>query len=113
MTQVTPIHVDPIQRVRVAFLSSSHSQDIQIELIEPISEDSPVHSFLAKSGGLHHLCFSVPDIKLALAEISRDKACRVIVPPTPGAGHDQRLISFFYVSTDCPRGHLMELVEIK
>lgn len=51
----------PEQGVRVCFVDVPNSQ---IELIEPLGADSPVHGFLAKSpkGGQHHVCFEVPDI---------------------------------------------------
>ena len=39
----------------------------QIELIEPLSDASPIAGFLAKNplGGQHHVCFEVPDIAAA------------------------------------------------
>ncbi len=51
----------PEQGVRVCFVNLPNSQ---IELIEPLGDDSPVHAFLAKNpkGGQHHICFEVPDI---------------------------------------------------
>ena len=51
----------PAQGVRVCFVDLPNSQ---IELIEPLGADSPVHGFLAKNpkGGQHHVCFEVPDI---------------------------------------------------
>ena len=51
----------PAQGVRVCFVDVENSQ---IELIEPLGADSPVHGFLAKSpkGGQHHVCFEVADI---------------------------------------------------
>lgn len=54
----------PEQGVRVCFVDVDNSQ---IELIEPLGADSPVHGFLAKNpkGGQHHVCFEVPDILAA------------------------------------------------
>src|ERR1700730_12838914 len=49
---------DPIQCVKVAFLSTARS-DVQIELIEPAGERNPVSAFLEKGGGLHHVCYEV------------------------------------------------------
>jgi methylmalonyl-CoA/ethylmalonyl-CoA epimerase len=51
----------PEQGVRVCFVDVENSQ---IELIEPLGVDSPVHGFLAKNpkGGQHHVCFEVADI---------------------------------------------------
>ncbi|WP_265571571.1 methylmalonyl-CoA epimerase [Sphingomicrobium nitratireducens] len=54
----------PAQGVRVCFVDTPNSQ---IELIEPLGEDSPIVKFLEKNplGGQHHLCFEVPDIEEA------------------------------------------------
>ncbi len=51
----------PEQGVRVCFVDLPNSQ---IELLEPLGDDSPVHGFLKKNpkGGQHHVCFEVPDI---------------------------------------------------
>ena len=50
--------------VRVAFV---HLANSEIELLEPLGDDSPVHKFLERNpkGGQHHLCFEVPDIVAA------------------------------------------------
>ncbi len=37
----------------------------KIELLAPLGEGSPVAAFLAKGGGLHHLCYEVDDIFVA------------------------------------------------
>jgi methylmalonyl-CoA/ethylmalonyl-CoA epimerase len=54
------------QGVRVCFIDTPNSQ---IELIEPIGDNSPIHGFLARNpaGGQHHLCFEVTDIGAARA----------------------------------------------
>lgn len=71
MLGATKIHAPfdlPEQGVRVCFVDVANSQ---IELIEPLGADSPVHGFLAKSpkGGQHHVCFEVPDILAARDEL--------------------------------------------
>lgn len=54
------------QGVKVCFVDTPNG-GTQIELIEPLSEASPIHGFLAKNplGGQHHVCFEVPDIAAA------------------------------------------------
>lgn len=54
----------PEQGVRVCFIEVENSQ---IELIEPLGDDSPVWAFLRKNpaGGQHHICFEVADILVA------------------------------------------------
>jgi methylmalonyl-CoA/ethylmalonyl-CoA epimerase len=54
----------PAQGVRVCFVDTPNTQ---IELIEPLGEESPIHGFLARNpaGGQHHVCYEVPDIAAA------------------------------------------------
>ncbi|MDF2706801.1 MAG: methylmalonyl-CoA epimerase, partial [Nonomuraea muscovyensis] len=41
-----------------------------IQLLEPLSPDSPVGRFLARRGeGVHHVAFGVPDVARAMEEI--------------------------------------------
>lgn len=56
------------QGVKVCFVDTPNG-GTQIELIEPLSEASPITSFLEKNplGGQHHVCFEVPDIAAARA----------------------------------------------
>src|SRR3712207_5626479 len=73
----------PPQGVRVCFVDTPNSQ---IELIEPLGENSPLHGFLAKNpaGGQHHVCFEVPDIQEAKAWFEA-KGARVLGEPRIGA----------------------------
>ncbi len=58
----------PEQGVRVCFVDLPNAQ---VELIEPLGDDSPIHGFLARNprGGQHHVCFEVPDIIAARDEL--------------------------------------------
>lgn len=73
----------PAQGVRVCFVDTPNSQ---IELIEPLGEASPIARFLEKNpaGGQHHVCFEVPDIHAAKAELE-EKGARVLGEPRIGA----------------------------
>ncbi|TMF32046.1 MAG: methylmalonyl-CoA epimerase [Chloroflexi bacterium] len=43
--------------------------DAEVELLQPLREDTPVGKFLAKRGpGLHHIAVAVPDIEQAIAD---------------------------------------------
>lgn len=57
----------PEQGVKVCFVDTPNCQ---IELIEPLDENSPIANFLEANpaGGQHHLCFEVPDIQVARIE---------------------------------------------
>ena len=109
----SPIFTDEVQKVRVVFLSHSQdSSETQIELIQPLHSDSPVSAFLAKGGGLHHMAFGVKDIQAESKRFGEKIKSTMVCPPVPGAGHDNRLVSFFYMNQECPKGYLIELVEL-
>jgi len=95
----------PAQGVRVCFVDTPNSQ---IELIEPLGEASPLHAFLARNpaGGQHHICFEVPDIHEAKAEMEA-KGARVLGEPRIGA-HGTLVI---FVHPRDMGGVLVELME--
>jgi len=70
------------QGVEAASLRVGESR---IELVRPLTADSPVGRFLAKRGpGMHHVAFEVPDVA---AELERLKAHDVVlVDETPRGG---------------------------
>jgi methylmalonyl-CoA/ethylmalonyl-CoA epimerase len=83
-TSITEKRALPEQGVWVAFVDLPNSQ---IELIEPLGEDSPLKSFLEKNpkGGQHHVCFEVPDIIAARDEM-RAKGATVLGNGEPRIG---------------------------
>ena len=55
-----------------------HFDNIKIELMEPLKEDSPVGKFIAKNGeGIHHLAFSTDDIEASL-DCAKENNIRVV-----------------------------------
>ena len=95
----------PPQKVRVCFVDTPNSQ---IELLEPLGEDSPIAKFLEKNpaGGQHHVCFEVPDIHAAAAEMTA-KGAKVLGEPRIGA-HGTLV---FFVHPKDMGGVLVELME--
>lgn len=95
----------PAQGVRVCFVDTPNSQ---IELIEPLGESSPIVKFLEKNpaGGQHHVCFEVPDINAAKAELETAGA-RVLGEPRIGA-HGTPV---FFVHPKDMGGVLVEIME--
>jgi methylmalonyl-CoA/ethylmalonyl-CoA epimerase len=95
----------PPQGVRVCFVDTPNSQ---IELIEPLGDNSPLDGFLAKNpaGGQHHVCFEVPDIHEAKAEMEA-KGAKVLGEPRIGA-HGTPVI---FVHPRDMGGVLIELME--
>lgn len=89
MYEVLGLHVAEIEEVphegvRVALIPCGESR---IELLEPMSEDSPVAKFLAKRGpGVHHICLGSDDVREDDARL-REAGLEVLRPePTRGAG---------------------------
>lgn len=72
----------PAQGVKVCFVNLPNSQ---IELIEPLNEQSPIHNFIAKNpkGGQHHVCFEVDDINEAVV-FMKDRGATVLGEPRIG-----------------------------
>lgn len=100
---------DPIQKVRVKFLTQSREDIAEIELIAPLSADSPVQSMLSKgSGGAYHLCFETSDIEAALVH-AKGNGCIVVSGPAPAVAFDGRRIAWIYT----PARQLFELVEAR
>ena len=98
---------DPIQRVSVSFLTLSAADDVQIELVEPLTEDSPVTSILQNGGGTaYHLCMETRDLDAALAH-SKTLGCMLVSPPAPAVAFAGRRIAWIYT----PSRQLIELVE--
>ena len=95
----------PDQGVKVVKLASGESF---LECLEPLAPDTPVGKFLkARGEGLHHVCFAVPDIRGALADM-RAKGVRLI-DETPRIGAAGLPIAFLH--PDSCNGVLVEFVE--
>jgi len=97
-----PENADGAQIVSVVF------GEVGVELLSPQSPDSPIARFLAKRGpGIHHICYRVPDLDLAL-ERCRENGYRLI-DERPRTGAGQRRIAF--VHPKATAGILLELTE--
>ena len=93
------------QGVRVTMLPLGESH---IELLEPLSQNSPVGKFLEKRGpGIHHIAVNVPDINAALAQL-KGKEIRLI-DEAPRVGARGCLVAFVHPSST--NGVLLELVQ--
>ena len=98
---------DPIQKVSVNFLTTSDKDATEIELIAPLSEDSPITSMLAKNGGgAYHLCFETSDIDQALVH-AKNNGCMIVSPAVPAVAFGGRRIAWIYTRSR----QLFELVE--
>ena len=86
-------------------------ENTKVELLHPLGEGSPIAGFLAKnaSGGIHHMCFEVEDIRAA-AKILSDEGARVLGDGEPKIGAHGLPVLFLH-----PKdfdGTLIELEEL-
>ncbi len=96
----------PDQSSRVAFLPLGESE---IELVEPISNDSGIARFLKKRGpGMHHVCLEVEDIQETLQQI-KNKGFELIndIPLVDEEGR-----KYLFVHPKSTNGVLVELYEM-
>ncbi len=90
---VSEVFEDETQRARVVFLDFAPGGGTRLELVEPLTSDSPVARFLEKGGGLHHLCFEVDDIEGQIRDWKAQKAM-LIRPPRPAVAFGGRRIAW-------------------
>ena len=110
-TAITEPFDMPEQGVKVCFVDTPTDSGLngtQIELIEPLDDDSPIHGFLSKNplGGQHHVCFEVEDIGKA-REWFEGKGKRVLGPTRIGA-HGTPI---FFLHPKDMMGQLTEIME--
>ena len=99
----------PEHGVTIVFVDLPNSR---IELMHPLGADSPIARFLADhpGGGMHHVCFEVPDLAQAARRLT-EAGARVLGDGTPKLGAHGRPVLFLH-----PRdfdGTLIELEEVK
>ncbi len=100
-------HVEelPERGLRVHFISIGESR---FELLEEISEDSEIHSFLEKRGeGFHHIALRVENIEAFIEKAKQLGIKPLSDEPKPGA-HGSKVVFLHPKTTG---GLLIELVE--
>jgi len=103
---VTDVVTDPVQKVSVVLLSSPEADSVPVELIAPLTDDSPVSKILKGNMRLYHLCFLVDDIEEALKNL-RSNGALVITSPVPAELFKGKRIAFAY----SPDKYVVELLE--
>ena len=95
----------PSQKTRVAFLRVG---EVKIELVQPMSDDSPIAKFLADGKkGIHHIAYETEDVQAALAVLTEKQVPLIDKEPRVGA-HDTRIA---FVHPKGVSGVLTELVQ--
>ena len=96
----------PEHGVTVVFVELENTK---VELLEPLGDASPIAAFLEKnpSGGIHHICYDVPDIIAARDKLISEGA-RVLGDGVPKIGAHGKPVLFFH-----PKDFSGALVEIE
>jgi methylmalonyl-CoA/ethylmalonyl-CoA epimerase len=103
---VSEVVDDPLQKVSVVLLSNPESDGAPIELIAPLTDDSPVSNILKGNVRLYHLCFLVENIEETL-ETFRSNGAIIISGPVPAELFEGKRIAFVY----SPDNYVVELLE--
>ena len=104
--EVGPAQDEPDHGVTVVFITLPNTK---IELLHPLGEGSPIEGFLAKnpSGGIHHICYEVDDIRAAASELTR-KGARVLGTGEPRIGAHGKPVLFLH-----PKDFTGTLIELE
>ena len=92
LRQVTSVVEDPVHKVSAVLLSDARG--VFIELIAPLTDDSPVSNILKKGISLYHVCYLVENLDETLKKIRRKAV--VISKPAPAKLYGGRRVAFVY-----------------
>ncbi|MFB0941554.1 MAG: methylmalonyl-CoA epimerase [Paracoccaceae bacterium] len=92
--EVGPPQDEPDHGVTVVFIALPNTK---IELLYPLGQDSPITGFLEKNpaGGIHHMCYEVPDI-IAARDKLLSAGARVLGNGTPKIGAHGKPVLFLH-----------------
>ncbi|PMO91611.1 hypothetical protein BCS98_11835 [Vibrio breoganii] len=83
---------NPAQKVNYAFVELNGAGTI--EILAPLTPDSPILNHLQSGGGAYHLCYAVADLDNALAIAQRKFGAKVVVEPKRDGAFDGRRVAF-------------------
>ena len=84
-------------------------QNTKVELIAPLGDNSPIAKFLERNpdGGMHHLCYEVPDIRAA-RDALKAAGARILGDGEPKIGAHGKPVLFLH-----PKDFAGTLVELE
>jgi methylmalonyl-CoA/ethylmalonyl-CoA epimerase len=96
----------PAHGVTTVFITLPNTK---IELLEPLGENSPIAKFLERNpdGGIHHVCYEVPDIRAA-RDALKVQGARVLGDGEPKIGAHGNPVLFLH-----PKDFFGTLVELE
>ena len=104
---IKPYHFEEVesQKVKTAFIKVG---DTNIELLESTSEEGPIAKYIAKKGeGIHHICYEVENVGLALEKMKAEGFKLIDETPKPGA--HGKIVAFMHPKST--NGVLTELAQ--
>ena len=96
--------LDPLQDVEIQFLEDDGGA--RVELIRPLSAESPAARALAQGGGLNHICYRVPDLDASVRALVANDA-KLVREALPAVAFGGRRVAFLYTR----QRELVEFVE--
>lgn len=78
-----------------------------VEVLAPLSEQSPIYSHLAQGGGTYHICYAVEDLAQAITTATQNFSARLVKPAQADDAFYGRQVAFLFH----PNHGLFELVE--
>jgi len=95
----------PDQKVKIAIFPVG---EVRIELVQPLSRNSPIARFLEKKGeGIHHIAYQVTDLARNLLHLEKQQIQLIDSTPRIGAGGQK--IAFLHPESTF--GVLIEMCE--
>lgn len=100
-----PEKYDEIRKINIEFLVNG---DYRVELIQPMSEDSPMYPLLKRyKNSPYHFCYEVEDLFKAVEELSQNGYTVIQEPEVAPCIDDRRVVFLNNISMG-----IIELVEI-
>jgi catechol 2,3-dioxygenase-like lactoylglutathione lyase family enzyme len=93
------------QRVTVALLQERTTPAL-LELVAPLSAESPVSRYALSGSAAYHLCYEVADVMEAVRWLTARK-CLLVSGPFPAPAFENRPLAWMY----SPTRHLIELLQ--
>lgn len=100
----SPVFEDPVQSIRGQFLAGPGTR---IELVAPLSAESPVSGWIARGVHLYHTAYLTANLAASIAMARREMRAKIVVEPVPAVAFDGRRIAFLLA----PGAMLIELIE--
>lgn len=100
-----PEKYDEIRKINIEFLVNG---DYRVELIQPMSEDSPMYPLLKRyKNSPYHFCYEVEDLAKAVENLSQNGYTVIQEPEVAPCIDDRRVVFLNNISMG-----IIELVEI-